>query len=148
MILVRHGQTEWNALQKYQGHTDIALNDLGRSQAQKIADYLRDHEVVEAVYCSDLSRSLETAEIIGQGLELSPISDVRLKEISFGVWEGLTYTEVYQQYPQEFDYWFQSTRQVKVPGGESFEQVVERSLQALQEIAARHNGTVVVVSHG
>lgn len=148
IILIRHGQTDWNVLQRYQGHKDIALNDQGRTQAEKIALYLQSHEMVEAIYSSDLSRSLETAVIISTVLKLPVLSDVRLKEISFGLWEGMTFTEVYEKYPLEFDNWFNNTQQVRVPGGESFDDVLHRSLQALNEIAARHTGTAVVVSHG
>lgn len=148
IILLRHGQTEWNALQKYQGHTDIALNDFGREQARKVAVYLRDHEEIEAIYCSDLSRGRETAEIIAAELQLHTNLDARWRELCFGHWEGLTFTEVYEQYPQAFDDWFNNTRQVKVPGGESFDEVLERVLPALAEIAGAHQGTVLVVSHG
>ena len=148
VILLRHGQTEWNVLQKYQGHTDIDLNDYGRQQAQRVADYLRENETIEAIYCSDLSRGRETAEIIGRVLKLPVQGDVRWRELSFGRWEGLTYSEVYQQYPQEYDSWFKNTRQMQVPGGESFDDVLARSLPALYELADLHEGTVLVVSHG
>jgi alpha-ribazole phosphatase/probable phosphoglycerate mutase len=146
--MVRHGQTEWNAQQKYQGHTDIPLNEKGREQARTIARYLLEHEKVEAIYCSDLQRGMETAQIIGQTLNLEPVKDIRFKEMSFGQWEGMTFTEVYKQYPREFDNWYRHTMDVKVPGGESLNDVLHRSLEALYEIAARHQGTVVVVSHG
>jgi len=148
IILLRHGQTEWNALQKYQGHTDIALNDFGRQQASRIAAYLRDHEKIEAIYCSDLSRGRETAEIIADQLQLSVNCDPRWRELCFGKWEGMTFTEVYERYPQEFDDWFHNTRRVQVPGGESFDEILERALPALSEITAQHKGTVLVVSHG
>lgn len=148
IILLRHGQTEWNALQKYQGHTDIALNDFGRQQAGRVARFLQENETVEAIYCSDLCRGRETAEIIARQLELPVEVDSRLREICFGYWEGLTFTEVYEQYPREFDDWFNNTSQVKVPGGESFDQLLDRALPALAEIAARHSGTVLIVSHG
>lgn len=148
VILLRHGQTEWNTLQKYQGHTDIALNDFGRKQAQMVASYLCDNEEIEAIYCSDLSRGRETAEIVARENKLEVNCDPRLREISFGHWEGLTFSEVYERYPQEFDNWFHNTRLVKVPGGESFDDVLARSLPALEEIVAQHSGTVLVVSHG
>ncbi|CFX97930.1 Alpha-ribazole phosphatase, CobC [Syntrophomonas zehnderi OL-4] len=148
VILLRHGQTEWNALQKYQGHTDIPLNPTGREQAEKIAGYLRDNEEVEAIYCSDLSRGRETAAIIAEKLQLTATCDSRWRELCFGDWEGLTFTEVYEKYPREFDDWFNSTRTIKVPGGESFADVLGRALPALDEIAALHTGTVVVISHG
>lgn len=148
VILLRHGQTEWNKLHKYQGHTDIELNDFGRQQAKKVAAYLRDHEKVEAIYCSDLSRGRETAEIIGAELQLKVKCDPRWREICFGYWEGMTFNEVYEQYPREFDDWYKNTLQLKVPGGESFAELLERALPALTEMSVHHQGTVVVVSHG
>jgi len=148
VILLRHGQTEWNKLHKYQGHTDIELNDYGRAQAGKVAAYLRDNERIEAIYCSDLSRGRETAEIIARELLLPVKADARWRELGFGHWEGLTFNEVYEQYPQEYDDWYNNTLQLKIPGGESLAEILERALPALTEIAAQHSGTVLVVSHG
>ncbi|KUO49762.1 MAG: hypothetical protein APF76_00510 [Desulfitibacter sp. BRH_c19] len=148
IILVRHGQTEWNLLQKYQGQTDIPLTDLGRKQAQAAGEYLANIEKIEALYCSDLSRTKETAEIIGNSINLNPKSDSRLRELCFGLWEGLTFTEVYEKYPKEFDNWYNDTHKTKVPEGESFEQLIERAMETLTEILERHTGTVVVVTHG
>lgn len=148
VILLRHGQTEWNKLHKYQGHTDISLNDYGRRQAENVAAYLQANEQIEAIYCSDLSRARETAEIIARLLQLSVEIDERWREISFGYWEGMTFTEVYEKYPREYDDWFNNTLQMQVPGGESFSGLLARALPALEEIAAKHCGTVLVVSHG
>lgn len=148
MILIRHGQTEWNALQKYQGHTDVHLNELGRKQAATAAQYLKDHETIEAVYASDLSRTRETAEILSRSINLPVITDSRLRELSFGLWEGMTFNEVYKEYREEFDNWYNNTSEFKVPGGESFNELVTRVMQALHEIAAEHRGTVVVATHG
>ena len=148
MILVRHGQTAWNALHKYQGHTDVPLNETGRHQAVRAAAYLLRQENVEALYGSDLMRAQETAEIIGRCLDLTVKIDARLREINFGVWEGLTFSEVYRDYREEFEAWFSHTEEFKVPGGESFQELLNRSLQVLGEIAARHAGTVVVATHG
>jgi len=148
VLLLRHGQTEWNALQKYQGHMDIALNDTGREQAGKIARYLHDNENIEAIYCSDLSRSRETAEIIAHELHLQVQVDKRLREIGFGSWEGMTYEEVKCMYPEEYEKWFNNNLEIKVPGGESVDELLARSLPVLSELAERHEGTVLVVSHG
>ncbi len=148
IILIRHGQTEWNALHKYQGHTDIQLNELGRQQAARAAQYLKEQGDVEALYASDLSRTRETAEIIGTKINLPVITDTRLRELFFGLWEGMTFSEVLAEYREEFDNWHKNTAEFKVPGGESFNELVTRSGLALQEIAANHNGTVVVVTHG
>ena len=148
MILVRHGQTAWNAQQKYQGHTDIPLDTTGRQQAARVADYLCGRESIAALYSSDLSRARETAEIIGRRIDFPVKVDRRLRELNFGVWEGLTFNEVYRDYPKEFDTWFQHTARFKVPGGESFQDLLHRSLEALNEIAALYSGTVAVATHG
>lgn len=148
LILLRHGQTEWNKLHRYQGHTDICLNDLGREQAERVADYLCEHENIETIYCSDLSRARETAEIIARRLQLPVITDMCWREICFGNWEGLTYNEVYEQYPREYHDWFNNTLEMQVPGGESFAELLDRALPGMEEIAAQHQGTVLVVSHG
>ena len=151
VILIRHGQTEWNLLQKYQGQTDIPLTDLGRTQAQRAGEYLASNETIEALYCSDLSRTRETAEIVGKAVGLHPSCDARLREISFGVWEGLTFTEVYEKYPEDFDHWHKDAFKTKVPGAESFEQVMNRAMEAIKEIMAKHKGikgTIAIVTHG
>lgn len=148
LILIRHGQTQWNASQRYQGHTDIPLNDTGRQQALRLADYLVKDEAVEAVYCSDLSRARETAEIIGRAFKLQPHPDHRLREFCFGKWEGLTFTQVYAAYRSEFEQWFNNLEEFRVPGGESFSDLASRSLEAIEEIKKKHAGTAVVVTHG
>jgi alpha-ribazole phosphatase/probable phosphoglycerate mutase len=148
VLLLRHGQTEWNALQKYQGHMDIALDDTGRNQAGRIARYLHENENIEAIYCSDLSRSKETAEIIARELHLQVQIDERLREIGFGVWEGMTYEKVKSMYPEEYEKWFTNNAELKVPGGESIDELLARFLPVLSELADKHEGTVLVVSHG
>ena len=147
VILVRHGQTEWNFLKKYQGQTDIPLMDIGRTQAQRAGEYLANNEAIEALYCSDLSRTKETAEIVGKAVSLIPICDPRLREIAFGEWEGLTFTQVYEKYQEEFNDWYNNTFKTKVPGGETFNQVIDRSMEAVKEILAKHKGTVAIVTH-
>ncbi len=148
LIFLRHGQTEWNSLQRYQGHTDIPLNDTGREQAKKAAEYLVKHENVQTIYCSDLSRTRETAEIAADKLKLPVYYDARLREASFGIWEGMTFSEVYEQYPEEFNKWYQDIWKYKMPEGETFSEVLERVCQATREITQRHSGTVLVVTHG
>ncbi|HWQ74525.1 MAG TPA: alpha-ribazole phosphatase [Syntrophomonas sp.] len=148
VLLLRHGQTEWNVQHKYQGQTDIELNENGREQAAKVGRYLRENENIEAIYCSDLSRSRETAELIGHELQLPIRIDKRLRERGFGHWEGMTYEEVCRLYPQEAESWQKDSMIGKVPGGESVVEILDRSLPLLDELAQKHRGTVLVVSHG
>jgi broad specificity phosphatase PhoE len=132
LLLVRHGETDWNADGRLQGHTDRPLSDFGRRQARRLADELADEEL-EALYASDLLRARETAEIVGERLELPVVLDSDLREKDWGTWEGLTTLE---RDRVEFV-------------GESTEAHQERTLRALQRIAERHpDGRVVVVTHG
>lgn len=147
VIMVRHGQTDWNFEQKYQGHCDIPLNDTGRQQARHLAAVLQ-QEAIDAVYSSDLHRARETAGIIAAGLSLPVTLDTRLREMSFGVWEGRTFTEIYRDYPNQFEEWFKNTSNYTVPGGESVKLLLERLQSFMNDIKSRHSGTVLLVTHG
>jgi broad specificity phosphatase PhoE len=132
LILVRHGETDWNAEGRLQGHTDRPLSDYGREQARRLADDLADEEF-DAIYASDLARARETAEIVAERLGLPVTLEPDLREKNWGTWEGLTP-------PERLD--------VELVG-ESTEQHHRRMLVALGRIAADHpNGRVVVVTHG
>lgn len=131
-LLVRHGETDWNAEGRLQGHTDTPLNDFGRSQAQTLAEILA-VEKLDAVYASDLARARETAEIIGGRIGLPVVLRADLREKDWGTWEGLTSAE---RDRVEF-------------AGETTEAHRERTLRALLEIAECHPaGRVLVVTHG
>jgi broad specificity phosphatase PhoE len=132
LLLVRHGETDWNASGRLQGHTDRPLNDYGRRQAADLAAQLETDEVA-AIYASDLSRAKETAEILGARLGLPVVLDPDLRERNWGSWEGLT--------PGE--------RDAVAFEGEAPEEHRERMLQAVGRIGERHPGElVVVVTHG
>lgn len=133
LLLVRHGETDWNAEGRLQGHTDRPLSDYGRRQAQQLAGELEDEEL-EAIYSSDLARARETAEIVGERLGLPVVLDPDLREKDWGTWEGLNAVE---RDRVEFV-------------GETTAAHEERILQALRRIAERHPGDrrVLVVTHG
>jgi 2,3-bisphosphoglycerate-dependent phosphoglycerate mutase len=132
LLLVRHGETDWNADGRLQGHTDRPLSEYGRRQARRLAEELVD-EPLDAIYASDLARARETAEIVGERLTLPVMLDRDLREKDWGTWEGLT--------PAERD-------RVELVG-ESTEAHQERILRALGRIAQRHPGArVLVVTHG
>jgi probable phosphoglycerate mutase len=133
LLLVRHGETDWNADGRLQGQTDRPLSDFGRRQAQQLADELAE-EKLEAIYSSDLSRARETAEIVGERLGLPVVLDPGLREKDWGTWEGLTAIE---RDRVEFV-------------GESTAAHQDRILQALRRIAGLHpgEGRVLVVTHG
>src|SRR5213078_2372373 len=92
LLLVRHGETDWNAAGRLQGHTDRPLSDYGREQARRLADELSS-EGVDAIYTSDLARARETAEIVAERLHLPVVLDPDLREKNWGTWEGLTSVE-------------------------------------------------------
>src|SRR5439155_19215192 len=132
LLLVRHGETDWNAEGKLQGHTDRPLNDYGRRQAEILADVFAG-ESIDALYASDLSRARETAEILGEKLGLAVAVDPDLREKNWGTWEGLTADE----------------RLHIAYEGETSEDHRERTLRAVQRIVERHPGErIVVVTHG
>jgi broad specificity phosphatase PhoE len=132
LILVRHGETDWNAEGRLQGHTDRPLSDYGREQARRLADDLADEEF-DAIYASDLARARETAEIVAERLGLPVTLEPDLREKNWGTWEGLTSTE---------------RLEIELVG-ESTEEHQRRMLAALGRIAAQHpNGRVLVVTHG
>lgn len=148
LILLRHGETEWNASHRYQGHTDICLNDNGKKQAQIAAQYFKENESVAAIYCSDLSRSKETAEIIADVLNMEVKVDARLKELSFGIWEGMSFKEVYETYRTDFDQWYKDVWGYRIQRAETMTDVITRITPAIEEMAELHSGSVLVVTHG
>ena len=148
IILVRHGETDWNAGGRMQGQSDTPLNALGRAQAQRAAQRLR-HEPVRAIYSSDLARALETATIIGQALGLPVVTSARLRERRYGMWEGLTWSEIQARYPEQMAERRARPLEFAPPGGESGQELLARALAELQIIGQRHLGeVVVVVTHG
>lgn len=148
VILVRHGQTLWNLEMKYQGHCDVALTKKGEEQAKRVAQRLAD-ENIAAVYASDLSRALKTAECIAKKHNLSVVAIPGFREINFGEWEGLTYESINNQWSDTMATLFTHPDETQIPGGETFRAVKERATLALGKLVAEHpDQTIVVVSHG
>jgi probable phosphoglycerate mutase len=137
LLLARHGETDWNRELRIQGSSDIELNELGRRQAQALADELADVEI-DAIYASDLSRARATAEVVAATKGLEVALDSRLRERSFGSWEGLDRDEIVSRREAEEEH-----------DGEADDEVRARVLAAIDEIAHAHPGEqVLVVSHG
>jgi 2,3-bisphosphoglycerate-dependent phosphoglycerate mutase len=140
LLLVRHGETDWNRDRRIQGHTDIPLNAAGLEQAQALAERLAETRL-DAVYASDLARARDTAQTVADrhGIEVQVDGDLREK--NFGSWEGLTDTEIGQRFPDAV--------RGRWGDGETTEQMAERAVAAVGRIRARHNGErVLVVTHG
>jgi len=148
LIFVRHGQTIYNVELRYQGHTDSELSELGRQQAIKVAERLRDEDVA-AVYSSDLRRAGETAEIIARFHGLPVEADDLLRECAFGDWEGLTVAEIRDAYPELYQSYLEDSVKHRAPNGERLESLVQRVGEAVDRIVGRHpDDIVVIVGHG
>ena len=144
LILVRHGETDWNAEQRWQGHSNTELNDAGREQARLLAEGLNG---VDALYSSDLARARETAEILAATLGLEVRYDERLRERSFGSWEGLTMAEIETTFPDEARRW--RAGGAGPDDAETFEGFAARVGSFIDEVGPQHEGeTVLAVSHG
>lgn len=148
LLLIRHGETAWNAEHRIQGQLDIPLSPLGMLQASRLAECLSS-EPIDAVYSSELSRAWLTAAPVAERLGLDIIAEPRLRERSFGFFEGLTLDEIAERHPVDFARWRARDPAWQLDGGESGQQLIERVLAAVGDITARHAGrTVALVSHG
>lgn len=148
LILVRHGQTDWNLEGRYQGHADAPLNATGRAQAGALAEQLAGQSF-EAIYSSNLRRAHETAGIIAEKHGMIVLVDERLREVNLGGWEGMLFSDIVAQYPSEWEQRQRDPAHSRPPGGESASELSVRVLAAVDEIARRHApGPVLIVSHG
>jgi probable phosphoglycerate mutase len=146
LLLVRHGETDWNSERRWQGHADRPLNERGREQARVLAEELAARPV-DAIYASDLRRARETAEILAARLGQVVRVDPRLREVDVGSWSGLAHGEIEASDPAGFRRWREGGKGWE--GGESYEQMGERVVAAVLALAAEHPGeTLVVVTHG
>jgi broad specificity phosphatase PhoE len=146
VVFIRHGQTDWNAGRRWQGHADIALNETGRQQAVLLGRRLRKWPI-QRIYSSDLQRAAVTAQIVGDALRLEPIFDVNWRERHVGRFEGLTTDEIKAQFPDSWE--SMRTGPLDPPGGETQDEVMERAAAAFDTLIARHSEEMTaVVSHG
>ncbi len=146
LILVRHGETEWNVEEIFRGRIDIELNETGIKQAELLAEYLSDLKL-DAIYSSPLKRALKTAEIIAGYHKLDVEIAPGLIDFNYGKWQGLSHQEVKDKYKELYGEWIKNPHRVKMPAGESLNEVRERAIGVVDEIIAKHEGTVVLVSH-
>jgi broad specificity phosphatase PhoE len=149
LVLLRHGQTAWNASGRAQGHTDISLDDVGRAQAAAAAPYLAALRPAR-LWSSDLARASETAAYVAEAAGLPVDTDARLREYDVGARSGLTLAEFEASYPAEYAAWLTGNQSRLVPGAESMKQVQERILPALRDCldALVPGQTGIVVTHG
>jgi len=146
IILVRHGETEWNVSNIFRGRTDIELNETGIRQARLLAEYLTNVNI-DAIYSSPLKRALKTAEIIASYHNLDVDIAPDLTDFNFGKWQGLSHQEVKDKYKKLYGEWINHPDRIKMPAGESLESVRKRTMGVVTTVIARYAETVVLVSH-
>lgn len=147
IVLVRHGQTEWNRVERFRGRIDVELNEMGRRQAEAVADRLCRRRT-DAIYASPLKRALQTAEPIAKacGLEVQPVDE--LIDIDYGAWAGHSPDEVARSYGDLYRTWLDTPHRVEFPAGETLDLVRSRAWEALKRVCLHHDGQrVVLVSH-
>lgn len=149
ILLIRHGETDWNAQQRWQGQAHhVPLNVLGRTQAQALGQYLAQQRI-DALYSSDLIRTWETASIVGEALKITPQADARWREIHVGLFQGHTRQELETRYPEHWATFNARKDDYCFPDGESWTQVGARAAAALSDLAKQDTfSSIAVVSHG
>ena len=149
LVFVRHGETEYNAIGRYQGHTQISLNDRGFAQAKVVGHRLRLTHF-DAIYSSDLLRAVQTADAIAHHHHLPVVQHAGFREIDVGLWEHLTVAEIASQYPHHFAQYKHTPGRTVYTGGESYAMMQIRALNALMHVIASHgeHETLCIVCHG
>ncbi|HWI78509.1 MAG TPA: histidine phosphatase family protein [Ramlibacter sp.] len=148
LILLRHGETDWNRELRFQGHVDVGLNAIGLAQAERLAQRL-ERETAQALYVSDLLRAQQTAGPLGQRLGLAGVADAALREQSFGCVDGMRVDDIKAQHPLAWEGWLRFQEDYCMPEGETTRAFHARVMDAVARIVAAHPGeTAVVVTHG
>jgi broad specificity phosphatase PhoE len=147
IILTRHGETDWNVNEVFRGRIDVGLNETGVKQAELLGEYLSEVKI-DAVYSSPLKRALKTAEAIAGYHTLEVNIAHGLIDFDYGEWQGLSHREVKDRYQELYSDWISLPEQVKMPGGETLEDVRKRAIMVVDDIIEGYGeGRVVLVSH-
>ena len=147
LIIVRHGRTEWNRVEKFRGRADIGLDEVGMKQAEAAGKRIAEWPI-SAIYSSPLRRASTTAEIIAGSLGLKVRLLPGIIDIDYGAWQGLSTEDVVARDGYLYSQWIESPDKVQFPGGESFTEVRERTTSVVSDLIQRHpKETVVLVSH-
>ena len=148
LLLIRHGESEANNEGMFAGNKDVSLKERGIEQAKKTAEYISENYEVDYVYASDLKRAYKTGEVIADLLGLKVIADKRLREIYAGKWEGKKFTELEENFADDYKCWLTDIGNCICSGGESVKELGERVFKAISEIAEKNDGkTVVIATH-
>lgn len=156
LYLIRHGETEGAETKRYKGHIDVPLSENGKEQIKRLSKYIyqnTEHRLqntdLKAIYCSDLSRAVKSAEIIGEPFGLKPVIVDDLKERNFGKWEGMSFDEIEEKYPDDFKAWADNPLKFSPMEGESTINARDRAMPAFSKIVNKHTGdNIAIVSHG
>jgi len=148
LVLIRHGQTQWNEQRRTQGHLDSPLTQTGLQQAERLGRSLRDLSPRD-FFCSDTGRARQTAERIARANPgFPPVRpDPRLRELDFGEWEGLAHDEIKTRYPEVYRIYREDPASFRAPGGESFQDLERRFRSFAEELDFREDKTAIAVTH-
>lgn len=148
ILAIRHGETAWNRETRIQGHLDIPLNEVGQAQARRVAAALQG-EPIDVIYSSDLCRARQTAEAIATSTGAPLRIERDLRERAFGVFEGLTWNEIAERWPDHSERWRRRDLDFAAEGGENLVRFSARCVPAVERLAQAHPGqTLVIVTHG
>lgn len=145
LILIRHGETDWSCQKRYCGLGDIPLNKKGRKQAEEVSRKLK-KEKINKVYSSDMKRTVQFARIVFKEMHIEKLPELR--EINFGIFEGLSYKDVLNRYPAVYKKWIENPLEFTIPEGEGLNDMAERTRRALAKILSHNrNKTAVTFTH-
>ncbi len=148
ILLVRHGQTEWNRIERFRGRVDLELNSTGLIQAEKTAIRIQGHWKPEIAYSSPLKRALQTAQAIAKLTNIQVEATPDLVDIDYGEWQGLTPEEARLKWPAQLDAWFNHPELAQIPDGENLLKVQSRAMSKIKTAIKIHpNNTIIMVSH-
>jgi broad specificity phosphatase PhoE len=146
LILARHGETAWNVEKIYRGRTEVSLDEVGIKQAELLGKYLSNWKL-EAIYSSPLKRALDTANIVARYQNIGVHIAEGLIDFDYGEWQSLSEQEVKRLYPTLLNEWHNNPHKVRMPGGESLEDVRKRAIEVVNDVISKYQGSVVLVSH-
>jgi broad specificity phosphatase PhoE len=148
LLLVRHGHVEGISPERFRGRAELPLTETGRREAAAVAARIAAGWRPAAIYTSPMGRCVETGAAIGKSVGLAPAAMLRLTDIDYGDWQGLTRDEAAARWPAEIDLWYSHPEWAVIPNGETLQQVLARAVGALRDVIRRHpNDTVVLIAH-
>lgn len=148
IILIRHGQTEWNRVERFRGRADVPLNEMGFRQADATGVRVAAKWKPTAIYSSPLSRAVKTAEAIAKHFDLTVLIHPGLADIDYGDWQGLSPDEVRERWAEMLEKWYNAPHLAKIPNGEMLADLRERAMKTVNELAALHTGeTILLLGH-